>query len=139
VSVAEPGVRGCLRCRVDHDGQVSWARSCHRRRGRRPVVVPPWLGRGKRERERDEKDDKRGGVLVSERERVSARGRAVLLFTRPSMSERALLGHACCWAEQGRRRGSRPALPILFFFFKNVNSASFCLFQWSFFVELQNY
>jgi hypothetical protein len=33
------------------------------------------------------------------------------------------------WAERPEKSGSRPELPVLFFFFKNVNSSSFCLFQ----------
>jgi hypothetical protein len=58
-----------------------------------------------------------GGVALSvrERERESAR--------ESGPHGLVLLG------EQGRRRGSRPALPILFFFFKNVNSGGFSLFQ----------
>jgi hypothetical protein len=85
VSAAEPGVQGCSWCRVDHDGQVSWARSYHRRRGRRPVVVPPWSGHGKRERERDERDDRRGRRVS---ERAGRFAWPAWPFTGPSACER---------------------------------------------------
>jgi hypothetical protein len=42
---------------------------------------------------------------------------------------RAWAARASGWAEQPEKSGSRPELPVLFFFFKNVNSSSFCLFQ----------
>jgi hypothetical protein len=72
-----------------------------------------------------------GGTALSERERERERARkqaglAVLLgrASRPrEEKERALLGRA------GREEEKRPELQFLFFFFKNMNSDSFCLFQ----------
>jgi hypothetical protein len=53
----------------------------------------------------------------------------------------ARVGHASARParpSEERRRGSWPVLPILFFFFKNVNSGSFVYFN-KIFVELQKY
>jgi hypothetical protein len=86
---------------------------------------------GLRERAREwKKEDDRWGQDVSERERARERGWA------------RLLGHARCWAARARACGpavrlgrarekeeKRPGRQFLFFFFKNVNSKSICLFH----------
>jgi hypothetical protein len=36
---------------------------------------------------------------------------------------------AFCWANPGEEEKQQPVLLICFFFFKNMNSDSFCLFQ----------
>jgi hypothetical protein len=107
----------------------SWSPADHR-----AVVAEP-------REEREERDDRRGRLVSErkegERERGSRLGRPVLAglrarvrmgcdsaIRRPRAARpRVLLGRA-----RGERR-SRLVLPILFFFFKNVNSSSFCLFQ----------
>jgi hypothetical protein len=90
----------CLRCWVNRDGRVSWLGWCHQHHGRRPVVVSPWSGRGMREREREEGDDRRGRP-VSEKERESVRARAGPVW--PCRAERA-------WADRPRasERASGP-------------------------------
>jgi hypothetical protein len=59
-----------------------------------------------------------GGTALSARERARARARA-----RAREWAARLLGRA----EGGEEK--RPEVKFLFFFFKNVNSARFCLFQ----------
>jgi hypothetical protein len=83
------------------------------------------------------------GVALSaeERERESVRSSeprdlVSLGRARPSTGEHECtwVGHACCWAEQGRSEAvARAAVFGFFFFFKYVDSSSFCLFQIEFF------
>jgi hypothetical protein len=109
------------------------ARLADRRCDHRPATVRPWPSRG-RARETEEGDD-RWGPRVSEKEGEHARARA---------------GRADgprCWAarvgKRGRKRASGPfgwadrrkksvRVEFFFFFFKNVNSNSICLFHLKF-------
>jgi hypothetical protein len=100
--------------------------------GHRAVMVGP----REREREREEGDDRRDRAIsgrVRERARalpghVAGLARSVGLRER-SVRGRVRVGRPRGWAEPEEERRSRPEMNFLFFFFKNVNSISFCLFQ----------
>jgi hypothetical protein len=79
-----------------------------------------------------------GRAALSVREGVCARAsgpRGLVLLGRAQASasagecEHAWVGRACGWAEPEEKRRSGPYCRFCFFFFKNVNSGSFCLFQ----------
>jgi hypothetical protein len=64
-------------------------------------------------------------------QRVNARAWARVRMGRvagPRRSERERTGRPCGWAEPVEGRGGGPKRKFLFFFFKNVNSNSICLF-----------
>jgi hypothetical protein len=70
---------------------------CRRRRGHRPVTVPPWLGAGSREGEKDGGEGAGrarpvGPSKKGERERGQVRGWATS-------------AHASGWAELGEEKG----------------------------------
>jgi hypothetical protein len=96
-----------------------WCRPGCRGAHRRSAPLQPWLtwadGQGR---------------PVSERERESARGQATLLGRASAKRGNAgarQLGRAV--GPSQRKKGSRPDRQFLFFFFKNVNSNSICLFH----------
>jgi hypothetical protein len=97
-------------------------------------MAGPW----EREQVREKGDDRRGcRVSESERERVSARERVMLLGRASAAGLRAGAGEC---TRMGRA-SARSTVPIwekkeesaravvFFFFFKNVNNSSICLFQ----------
>jgi hypothetical protein len=107
--------------------------------------VPSWPDRGERKRERKVRDDKRGRAVrergrARERERVRADGPRCWAVRAAGPGERGWAVRAGrertavrdwaarCWAEpEGKVESARAA--VLFFFFKNINSVSFYLFQ----------
>jgi hypothetical protein len=98
--------------------------------GRRAGMARP--REREREREREERDDMQGR-RVSERESERERGggpRTLLGQVSTGVSERvsARAGRTAGPSQRGRREVS-PSGNFCFLFFKNVNSASFCLFQ----------
>jgi hypothetical protein len=94
--------------------------------------------------EREEEDDRRGRA-VSGRVREGERARCRAVLPGRVAGPRLLLGRASTWAAREgerertgeprvagtsrRRRKGRPEMKFLFFFLKNVNSISFCLFH----------
>jgi hypothetical protein len=107
-----------------------WCRTCRRGAHRRSAPLQPGLTQA---------DDQVPPVSVWERERgtrASARGRAICragsVCRAARASEAGEHGREATGprvAGPSQRRRSRPELRFCFFFFKNVNSANFCLFQ----------
>jgi hypothetical protein len=81
--------------------------------------VPSWPGRGKREREREERDDRRGRTV---RESERGRARACEWDARPGVAGPDVSAHASGWAARvaglSRERRGEAARAVVFAFFQ---------------------